>query len=129
MSVTPADLLTLATELQAAGTETSDRSSISRAYYALYHRALAWESALPDVGSAGGGAGGSHQQLINRLSQPGTLCPEPQRTAAKKLAAFLRIERDLRHRADYELEVKITSPECRSAIARIERHFLDYPSP
>ena len=105
MSITPLDILGVAQTLQQSDGEACQRSSISRAYYAVYHGCLTWEKTLPMLGSGGTGhAGGSHQQLINRLRNP---APEVKNDAAKKLSKVLatRVEllRTRRHAVDYDL--------------------------
>lgn len=105
MSVDYRDIHALACDLLGGGTETHYRSSASRAYYASYHACRIWEQSFPAPGASGGLAGGEHQQLCNRLSNP---APELKdaglRRLSKKVGAMLAVMKTDRHIADYQIQ-------------------------
>ena len=109
---TPAELFDLAKELRLAGTEVHLRAAASRAYYALYHHALAFHATLPLPGtSAATGSGGDHINLVHQLTNP---APEVNRDhlqlrdKSRRLGVMLNSMRGLRHNADYRLGDKFT---------------------
>ena len=120
MTIEAADLLGLAQELVQGDGECKWRSAVSRSYYAAYHQCLAWEQTLPKVGHAMGYAGGSHQQLINRLRNPDSSCTASQQTQSRLLAAKLEVQRTRRHVSDYELGPVISKAECETHVAQVQ---------
>ena len=65
MSVTPNDLLNFARELhQGVSAEVNDRNTISRAYYAAYHAAMAFHEALPSGGDVPPDHVGAHSDFF-----------------------------------------------------------------
>lgn len=104
MSIACSDLLALAQKLAEQKEETSCRSSVSRAYYAAYHRCNDWHNSLKAPGSNVGPVGGVHQQLINRLRNPAPEVKGEERRISKLKAAWLEVLRDKRHKADYKLD-------------------------
>lgn len=104
MPIAPYEILEVAKTLSASDTEACIRSSVSRAYYALYHGCLKLESTLPVPGSNVGPDGGVHQQLINRLRNPAPELRDTEtRILSKKLAALLEGLKTKRTAADYDL--------------------------
>jgi hypothetical protein len=118
MSVKDTDLIqwALATSRR---DEAGVRASISRAYYAAYHRCLAWEARLPVKGNPSGPNGavvGKHQELINRLRQPDAAqCSPAQQVLSKQLGMMLQQLKAQRFRADYELSASLGNTDASAA--------------
>ncbi|WP_423595432.1 hypothetical protein [Roseateles sp. MS654] len=108
-------LLTLAEELGARPDEASRRSSISRAYYAAYHRCLAWEESLPHHGDDGG-LHGLHARLIGRLLHPAASCSTRQAKRSMALAKLLNQQRGRRVAADYKLDEHVSQASVRAQL-------------
>ena len=117
MSIACSDLLALAQKLAEQNDETSLRSSVSRAYYAAYHRSNDWHSSLQAPGSNIGHVGGVHQELINRLRNPAPEVKGEERRISKVKAAALEVLRDQRHKADYKLDGKCERADALQACA------------
>lgn len=128
MPIIYGDVLAVAKALSKtdSATEADYRSAISRAYYAMYHRALHWEDALPAKGHNIGPAGGVHQQLVNRLANPDTKkCSSDQANASIKVKMRLDVLRQRRKTADYELDKSVSKLECIQQIQQVES-LIDY---
>lgn len=103
MAIEAHDLLRLANTYGAqASDEASRRSTISRAYYASYHRCRRWEKTLPERGRART-PGGVHDRLIQRLRYPNAQCDEEQKERSIAVSKLLEASFDRRISADYEL--------------------------
>ena len=102
------DWLTLARELGHRADEVAQRTSISRAYYAAYHRCLDWEKQLPARG-ADAGCTGVHAALIARLRHPDRRCTSTQSSRSKLLGKLLWRQRERRRLADYRLEADVSA--------------------
>ena len=101
------DWLRLARELARHTDEAAQRSAISRAYYAAYHRCLAWEKQLPSLGQDAG-LHGVHARLISRLHHPHGACSRHQAKRSRNLARLLQEQRQRRTTADYEWDDPIS---------------------
>ena len=78
MSVTPKEILSLASDLQlAAVSEVEARNSIGRAYYGAYHLALQYSESLPRLGAVPPQELGTHAKLVFQLSNPGLPNSDP----------------------------------------------------
>lgn len=105
MPINSADLYKIATELWKDRREVSQRSAISRAYYAAYHEAKAWHCNLPEPGTMGNAKGGSHDILIHQLANPmgRTKRDSGLQNQSKRFANELQRLRALRNAADYDI--------------------------
>lgn len=126
MSVRVTDLISWALATS-RNSETGVRASISRAYYAAYHRCLEWEGNLPALGnpaSSSGRPAGKHQELINRLRQPHTSqCSPAQQILSIQLGDMLHQLRAQRYRADYVLTANLRTSDAAVACSDA-RHLL-----
>ena len=121
MTITCSDLIALANRLTAGTDEVEFRSGISRGYYAAYHHLCAWERHLPAPGSNLGPAGGSHQQLINRLNNPAPECSPEQRKLSRTLSAMINHAKTKRHAADYELSETIDQQSAIQSVTQAQQ--------
>lgn len=103
MVITCHQIAQVGDELAALGDEPSQRSAVSRHFYAAFHRCVQWKDALPGTASIGGYSGGSHQTLLNQLRGPDRLCSDAQKKRSRFLAVKLAALRTRRVVADYEL--------------------------
>ncbi len=113
----PHEFLTLADTLAAMADEASQRSAVSRAYYAAYHRCNIWHDQLPAPGSNAGIAGGVHQTLINRLKNPAPELPAADKLRSKSLGMRLEVVKKARKKADYELQSVLGPAEVATTIS------------
>lgn len=104
MAISCHDLKTLAQEQSLQSTEPWWRSAISRAYYATYHRCLAWEEALPAKSNRQSHGCGLHLQFIHRLASPHAACGKKLAERSRDLAKLMERQRKRRKAADYLLE-------------------------
>lgn len=107
------DFLTLAQELS-SGNEAALRTSISRAYYAAFHQAQATAQKYtfkPNLNSAS-----SHQDVIDFLAGFGD---KDYRTTAN----YLKLARNLRKKADYQLSDPITTQDAQTCIQYAQQVF------
>jgi len=95
--------LRLARELGDREDEVARRTAISRAYYAAYHRCLAWEQELPALGQPMRGHG-VHAQLIGRLQHPSKACSRMQSERSRAIGKRLLDQRRRRVTADYLID-------------------------
>lgn len=120
MSVTPADILASAKELNTGTSEVAARNAMSRAYYAAFHQArllLPPEELDPNCRT------GMHRQYIDQLMQadPGS--------CERKVAVKLSTLHGKRSRADYRLNEDIPGYFAAMQISAAEEVFqlLDQP--
>lgn len=123
MTTKPEDLKSLAEALSMQDGEPWQRSAISRAYYASFHRCLAWESGLPKIEPTIRQKGGEHQQLLNRLKKPSSVCSDKERRQSIKLHSLLRSQRERRVKADYKIDEDVTRKEMRRQLADARQLF------
>lgn len=115
MSVCSDELLALAESLIVGENEASNRASVSRSYYALYHEAVITASflSLPeakDIKTA-------HERLIFRYS-----------ASSRGLSAIgrsLRKQKLMRAKADYDIRDMITSSDAKLHVATTRRVVSD----
>lgn len=128
MSVTPRDLLAWANGT-AANQEVEDRATISRAYYAAYHRCREWyDQRLAGRGKPGHSPPhrtGSHEELIHRLANPHLTCTTTEHATSTSLAGSLTALKALRHLADYKIYRSVGSALAAQACADAAQIFLD----
>lgn len=99
MSVSSSHFYESAKTSLAAADEMGFRNCVSRSYYAMYHEVLSvlTESVPSYVGM------GSHACLLTYLQDSHS--PEPHdKQQLKRLSFILKMQRDKRHDADYELD-------------------------
>ncbi|HEY1398518.1 hypothetical protein [Roseateles sp.] len=123
MTTTPEDLKSVAEALSIQEIEAWQRSAISRAYYASFHRCLEWESGLPKKASVNRQKGGEHQQLLNRLRKPNASCSEKEKQLSIKLHSLLRSQRERRVKADYRIDEDVSRKEMRRQLADARQLF------
>ena len=119
MSVTPHELLQLASELhQAATSEAQYRNAIGRAYYSCYHLAQDFHGALPSPGQLPVGPAGNHAELAHRLQNP-TISKDDTRFKVSRIVGMrLQTFHAIRIRADYRVDAEVTKNESRDAILK-----------
>jgi len=103
------DILDLANSLYLAGDEVSLRSAASRAYYAAYHACLPIADNLPSKSVRGG----SHERVI------AILAAAPSKSI-RKAAAQLKMAKDTRVIADYDLDSSFRNLDAISTIRKAE---------
>lgn len=111
------EFLTLAQLLAGNPDEASQRSAVSRAYYAAYHHCLEWHGQLPAPGNNVGPEGGKHQTLINQLTHPAPEVPSALKMKSKSLGYKLNELRLARVKADYKLQDGPETYEVLRAVA------------
>jgi uncharacterized protein (UPF0332 family) len=102
----PLEFLDLASEWAVGSREGEWRSSISRAYYAVFHVA---RDLLTQVGFQVPAASASHQYLYQRLNN----CGEP---TVQKAASLLNNLRNERNFADYDLGTPVDEQRAIEAV-------------
>ncbi|WP_157521890.1 hypothetical protein [Mitsuaria sp. 7] len=115
MSIKPEDLLKIANEQSRQDGEPWRRSAISRAYYASFHRCLAWERGLARRGKAPK-QGGIHQRLIDRLGAPSGVCTLKQKSQSIDLHRLLIRQKDQRVIADYRLRRSVSETDLKEQL-------------
>ncbi|ANH66826.1 hypothetical protein [Mitsuaria sp. 7] len=113
MATSTKDLLAQALGASHHGAEARRRATISRAYYAAYHRCREWALSLPRSTETVSKAHGVHEQLIDRLANPPPSCPREKRKVARQLAGQLSALKARRVAADYKLRRAISENEMR----------------
>lgn len=98
MAVSRECFLESANEAMKTGTEMGYRNCVSRSYYSMYHSVLA----ILKNGVPYHAEGGVHYRLIKYLENSGQSEPHDP-LKLRKLAYFLKISKDLRCKADYEI--------------------------
>lgn len=115
MSVEDYELLELAKQIESeAKGEAAYRNSVSRSYYAIYHKASNFHDALPSKGEEGK-RGGVHARFISRLNNPTVICEITIKKS--KMAGY--VCQDMRTRrvdADYKLDKNIKKGEAEYGI-------------
>jgi len=107
----PQDFLGLARTLATDTTEAAWRSAVSRAYYAAFHVARDWFSALGFTVPHGDQA---HRYLTLRLSN----CGDPKVEGAGRELDTLRRDRN---RADYDLHLPVRAIAAHASIQMAEQ--------
>jgi hypothetical protein len=102
MSVTPEALLAWAWSAHLAD-EVDGRASVSRAYYAAYHRCDEWHSGLKYQSGVTRQGFGDHEWLIQRLLRPNLGNPTAVQQLSQDLGDRLRRLKGVRTLADYHL--------------------------
>ncbi|MBC2680626.1 hypothetical protein [Pseudomonas baltica] len=116
MSVSAEDFLSQSGTLCESADEIAFRSSISRGYYAAYHKAeiAAQDLQLPVIKRVDGGV---HEQLIRRFEGVGP--------GLRKIARRLRDRKRLRAMADYQLSEEVSREEAQLNLLEVTRLMSD----
>jgi len=112
MSLTPRQLFDFAAGLDPALSEAHARSAISRAYYALLHRA---DEVTPAQFKRPADKGATHERVIAAVERHGNSLL-PGRGCARKLMRPLHELKNLRVDADYRLELTIKEEQARKCL-------------
>ncbi|WP_157523183.1 hypothetical protein [Mitsuaria sp. 7] len=102
--------------------EARRRSAVSRAYYAAYHRCLAWISLLPNCPQPPT-CGSVHAWLIHHLRYPDPLWDEGVAKRSRALGQLMLEQRDRRVHADYDLKEPVDQKVMSEQIAGVRRTF------
>ena len=122
MSITINDLIAFAKSKSApSNTEIETRCIISRAYYAAYHCANNFHLTLSTPGYHPKNPTGMHATLIYQLINPSIPRTDPDYSKSKSIGYILQGLHPIRKNADYELNLKITLNEAKSAIVETEK--------
>jgi len=116
MSVSADEFLAQSRRLLADGREVDIRSSISRAYYSVYHYAEAAASRMELPQSSRRNIG-THERLFARFDDGGK--------RLKVIARMLRSKKRLRAAADYDLEESFDTAEASLHIREVESMIKD----
>jgi uncharacterized protein (UPF0332 family) len=95
--------------------EAMARASLSRLYYASFHRCREFHNALPLPGSVGT-ADGTHAQLIAQLGTPAKKLEQATRETSIALSKLLRGLYSKRVKADYHVQNEVSQDEVKEAI-------------
>lgn len=123
MPVTPQDFLSAAQALSAETSEIAHRSAISRAYYAAYHAAEQFHAALPMPGSAPAKVTGMHETLFHQLTNPSLKKEHPHWSVSRQIGYKARDLKPYRVKADYNLDVSLSSSDCEYVLEHTSRLF------
>jgi len=135
MSLTPRQLFDFAAGLDAALSEAHARSAISRAYYALMHRA---DEIFPAEFGRPTDRGSTHERVIEAVERHAASLL-PGRSLARQLTRALRELKNLRVDADYRLHENVSAEHAHKCVSRtrtalgwcddIDRQIGTTPSP
>ena len=116
MSVNEKDFYDVALENYDFGTEIGYRMCLGRSYYAMYHSALKIiHKELPNYKT-----GGKHYSLITHLADPHN--SEPHDSKHMKIISYmLRQGRELRNKADYDVNIDISDLIAEEQLAQVNR--------
>lgn len=120
MSIVPRDFVAFAENL-GTGTEAHVRSAISRAYYGVFHSAKLYHDALPTPGNLTPRPGGIHEELVQRLTNPGVPNTDPRHMKSRQIGAMTRQLRELRVKADYRIDCDMGLAEVANALAQAHK--------
>lgn len=121
MSICPEDFISVAEALATNQTEAAMRSSVSRAYYGAFHGANGFHASLGTPGRLGEKPAGVHEDLVQRLINPGISGDDPRHTRSRQIGAMTRQLRDLRVKADYRIEQDVDQAIVANALAQARK--------
>ena len=121
MSTTPLDLLRLARDLAGRADEAALRSATSRAYYAAHHQCDALCTQV-GISLARYRWTRKHEEIIDALERY-TYSDANRQQELRTVGTLLRQCRDLRNRADYDLNSAYDSEAAEITIATVESMF------
>ena len=102
--------------------EARRRSTVSRAYYAAYHRCLAWVSRLPNRPRPPS-SGSVHAWLIQCLKTPDPMCDPKLAARSEALGELMYEQRDRRVHADYRLKEPVDQTMVDAQIEDVRKTF------
>lgn len=103
--------LTSAQIFMQGGREIDYRNAASRAYYCAFHLCKNLVETIP---ISTDNIGTSHQRIIDALAQS-------HDKRLKSLANKLKVVRELRHKADYKLDIKFSRYEASRALSHTQK--------
>jgi hypothetical protein len=124
MAVTCSEIGALGSTLATQGDEVSQRSGVSRLFYAAMHRSDEWATSRPGVASPGP-AQGTHKQIEHKLRNLDPQCDAAMKLKGRVLAAKLNALKVRRVLADYELSATLKSSEVAAQKAETDKLFAD----
>lgn len=125
MTCSPDTLLNAAAQIAAiAKDEGMYRASVSRAYYASYHRCRGYYLKLGQLGTVGK-ASGVHEQLVAQLAAPSRKLTANARARSVAIGKYLRAIYDARVRADYHMDTSLTQQDMESALQTARTIFAE----
>ena len=128
-SISPKELLKDAEALSNGFTsEARRRSAVSRAYYAAYHRCLAWINLLPNRPEPPT-CGSVHAWLINSLKDPDPSWEDGIAERARALGRLMREQCDRRVHADYVLQKPVDQKVMCEQIEGVRKTFATCAHP
>lgn len=117
MPISCADITGVARLLMEVETEPAHLSAVSRFFYGSMHRCNGWLDGLPGMASVAGFAGGTHQDVVNKLTHVDRQCTDEQKKRGRRLAALLGIMRQRRVTADYYISETLDRREIFQQVA------------
>ena len=117
MAITPEDLLLLAKELAEREEEVSWRSSVSRAYYGIYHKCKSFGDHLPEA-PYNSDPKGIHDTFIKKFTMH-TGKDEFSRTV-RSIGYILGSFKDIRTLADYDITNDFSHSQTQEASRYVE---------
>lgn len=116
MPVTSESFLDFAKICCAESSEIGYRNAVSRSYYSMYHKVLSiLDNDIPNYAN-----GGVHSSLLTYLSSSNSESYDTREL--KKLSYMLKAARDMRGKADYQLDLNIIQREtAEDSIYQAER--------
>jgi uncharacterized protein (UPF0332 family) len=116
MSISPDDLLSLARELANHDNEVYWRDAASRAYYSAFHWCQQISQTLPEP-RYDSNVKGIHDYLIKKFQDAGGT----HKNQLKAIAFMLKEARDVRVKADYNVQVSFSKQKTGENIGYAER--------
>jgi len=105
------EFFVLAQELMQGHREVDYRSAVSRAYYSAFH---ACRTLLKNIPNLPGSIGTSHQRVIDELLSHSD-------KQINSLGNKLKVARDLRQKADYQLERAFSRYEASRLLSQVQK--------
>lgn len=95
------------------------RGICSRSYYAIYEDGKMFHQTLPSVGILKPNSpGGLHQDLIERLNNPGLSKTDPRYIQSKKIGALMETLHAKRIKSDYKRLSSVSKQDAEDSIAQ-----------
>lgn len=119
MTITSIDILNSVVRGHAASTCEADwRGTCSRSYYSIYEDGKEFYANLPIPGFVRSESiGGLHQDLIERLSNPGSPRSDPNTLKSRQVGALMATLHAKRIKADYKRPLAMTMQDAADSVA------------
>lgn len=102
--------------------EADRRATCSRAYYAIYEEGKLFHDGLPVPGTVKTNSrGGMHQDLYERLQNPGIKMDHPDYLKSVSIGALMETLHGKRIRSDYHLDKRVSIPDANDSVAGCKR--------